>query len=211
MNDQERLELDPKRTAMIIQDLQNDVITPGGAFADDGGADHAKSQDVVANVSRLAAAARSVGVPVIHVHFVVDPGAPGTKQNAGLYRAVKEANALARGTWGAAAAEGVEPQDGDLVVEKMRTNAFFNTRLDTLLRGFGTESLIVTGAWTHMSIEHTARYGADAGYDCVIASDGTSSIDDEWHNAGLSYAVTAVARVATCDEIAAALGAAARV
>jgi gluconolactonase len=209
--EQERLELDPERTAMIIQDLQNDVITPGGAFADDGGADHAKSQNVVENVSRLAAAARSAGVPVIHVHFVVDPGAPGTKQNAGLYRAVKEANALVRGTWGAAAAEGVEPQDGDLVVEKMRTSAFYNTRLDTLLRGFGTESVIVTGAWTHMSIEHTARYGADAGYDMVVASDGTSSIDDEWHNAGLSYAVTAVARVATCDEIVEALGAAARV
>jgi gluconolactonase len=211
MSEQEHLELDPKRTAMIIQDLQNDVITPGGAFADNGGADHAKSQNVVENVRRLAAAARRAGVPIIHVHYVVDAGAPGTKQNAGLYRAVKESNALVRGTWGAAAAEGAEPQEGDLVVEKMRTSAFYNTRLDTLLRGFGTEWLVVTGAWTHMSIEHTARYGADAGYDVVIASDGTSSINDEWHNAGLSYAVSAVARVATCDEIATALGAAARV
>ena len=211
MSEQEQLELDPKRTAMIIQDLQNDVITPGGAFADNGGADHAKSQNVVENVRRLADAARRAGVPIIHVHYVVDPGAVGTKQNAALYRAVKDANALVRGTWGAAAAEGAEPQEGDLVVEKMRTSAFYNTRLDTLLRGFGTEWLIVTGAWTHMSIEHTARYGADAGYDVVIPSDGTSSINDEWHHAGLSYAVTAVARVATCDEIAAALGAAARV
>jgi gluconolactonase len=211
MSEQEHLDLDPRRTAMIIQDLQNDVITPGGAFADNGGADHAKSQNVVENVRSLAAAARSAGVPIIHVHYVVDPGAPGTKLNAALYRGVKEENALVRGTWGAAAAEGAEPQEGDLVVEKMRTSAFYNTRLDTLLRGFGIESLVVTGAWTHMSIEHTARYGADAGYDVVIASDGTSSINDEWHNAGLSYAATAVARVATCDEIAAALGAAARV
>jgi gluconolactonase len=200
------LRLDPKKTAMIIQDLQNDVITPGGAFADDGGADHAKSQNVVENVARLAAAARSVGVPIIHVHFVVDPGAPGTKQNAGLYRAVKESNALVRGTWGAAAAEGVEPQEGDIVVEKMRTSAFYNTRLDTLLRGFGTESVIVTGAWTHMSIEHTSRYGADAGYDMIVAPDCCSSIDDEWHNAGLNYALTAVARTATSDQIAEALG-----
>jgi gluconolactonase len=211
MSEQEQLQLDPERTAMIIQDLQNDVITPGGAFADDGGAEHAKKQNVVENVSRLAAAARSAGVPVIHVHYVVDPGAVGTKQNAGLYRAVKDANALVRGTWGAAAAEGVEPQEGDLVVEKMRTNAFYNTRLDTLLRGFGTEWLVVTGAWTHMSIEHTARYGADAGYDVLVVSDATSSIDEEWHKAGLSYAVTAIARVTTCDEVAAALGATARV
>ncbi len=59
MNDQ--LTLDPKTTAMIIQDLQNDVISEGGAFAGDGGYDHAKSQNVVENVARLAAAARSVG------------------------------------------------------------------------------------------------------------------------------------------------------
>jgi gluconolactonase len=206
MNDQ--LTLDPKTTAMIIQDLQNDVISDGGAFAGDGGYDHARSQNVVENAARLAAAARSVGVPVIHVHYVVDPGAPGLKQNAGLYRAVKESNALVRGTWGAAAADGVEPQEGDIVVEKMRTSAFYNTRLMTLLQGFGTEAVIVTGAWTHMSIEHTARYGADAGFRMIVVSDCCSSISEEWHNAGLSYALTAVAEIATADQVAEALGAA---
>ena len=206
MNDQ--LTLDPKTTAMIIQDLQNDVISDGGAFAGDGGYDHAQSQNVIENVARLAAAARSVGVPVIHVHYVVDPGAPGLKQNAGLYRAVKESNALVRGTWGAAAADGVEPQEGDIVVEKMRTSAFYNTRLMTLLQGFGTEAVIVTGAWTHMSIEHTARYGADAGYRMIVVGDCCSSINDEWHNAGLNYALTAVGEVATLEEVTEALGAA---
>lgn len=205
MNDQ--LTLDPKTTAMIIQDLQNDVISEGGAFAGDGGYDHAQSQNVVENVARLAAAMRSVGVPVIHVHYVVDPGAPGTKLNAGLYRAVKESNALVRGTWGAAAAPGVEPQEGDLVVEKMRTSAFYNTRLMTLLQGFGTEAVIVTGAWTHMSIEHTARYGADAGYRMIVVSDACSSINDEWHNAGLNYALTAIGEVASLEQVIEAIGA----
>jgi gluconolactonase len=205
MNDE--LTLDPKTTAMIIQDLQNDVISEGGAFAGDGGYDHAKSQNVVEKVARLAAAARSVGVPVIHVHYVVDPGAPGTKLNAGLYRAVKESDALVRGTWGAAAAPGVEPQEGDLVVEKMRTSAFYNTRLMTLLQGFGTEAVIVTGAWTHMSIEHTARYGADAGYRMIVISDACSSINDEWHNAGLNYALTAIGEVASMEQAIEAIGA----
>jgi gluconolactonase len=205
MNDQ--LTLDPKRTALIIQDLQNDVISEGGAFAGDGGYDHAQKQNVVENVAQLAAAARSAGIPVLHVHFVVDPGAPGTKQNAGLYRAVKEGNALVRGTWGAAAAPGVEPQEGDIVVEKMRTSAFYNTRLMTLLQGFETENVIVTGAWTHMSIEHTARYGADAGFRMIVVSDCCSSINDEWHNAGLNYAVTAIGEVYTRDEVLEAIGA----
>ena len=44
-----------------------------------------------------------------------------------------------------------------------------------------------------MSIEHTARHAADAGYRAVVASDGTSTVDDEWQNAALNYAMQNVA------------------
>ena len=84
-------------------------------------------------------------------------------------------------------------------------NAFHGTKLDTLLRGLGVETLIITGAWTNMSIEHTARHAADAGYRAVVASDGTSTVDDEWQRAALSYAMQNVAQVGTCAEIASAL------
>ncbi len=200
------LQLDPTRSALIIQDMQNDVIIEGGAFADSGAPEHAKSQNVVANVADLATACRSAGVPVIHVWYIVEPGAVGLKQNAPLFQGVKESDGLVRGTWGAAPAEGLEPQDGDHIVEKMRMNGFYETRLDILLRGLGAETIIITGAWTNMSIEHTARHGADAGYEPVVASDGTSTVSDEWHHAALNYAMNNVGRVATCAEIKAALG-----
>ena len=202
----EVLQLDPKRSALIIQDLQNDVIIEGGAFADSGAPAHATAQNVVGNVADLAAACRSAGVPVIHVWYIVEEGAAGLKQNAPLFQGVKEANALVRGTWGAAPAEGLEAQDGDHIVEKMRMNGFYETRLDILLRGLGADQLIITGAWTNMSIEHTARHGADAGYEVVVPSDGTSTTGDEWQNAALNYAMTNVAKVATCAEIKTALG-----
>ena len=194
--------LDPRRTALIIQDMQNDVIIEGGAFADSGAPEHAKQQNAVENVARLAAACREAGVPVIHVWYIVEPGAPGLKQNAPLFEGVKEANALVRGSWGAAPADGLEPQEGDHVVEKMRMNGFYETRLDILLRGLGAEQLVITGAWTNMSIEHTARHAADAGYRAVVASDGTSTTGEEWQHAALNYAMTNVASVATCDELA---------
>jgi gluconolactonase len=202
----EVLQLDPKRSALIIQDLQNDVIIEGGAFADSGAPAHATAQNVVDNVADLAAACRSAGVPVIHVWYIVEQGATGLKQNAPLFQGVKEADALVRGSWGAAPAEGLEPQDGDHVVEKMRMNGFYETRLDILLRGLGADTIIVSGAWTNMSIEHTARHGADAGYEVVVPSDGTSTTGDEWQNAALNYAMTNVAKVATCAEIKSALG-----
>jgi gluconolactonase len=199
------VKLDPGRCALVIQDLQNDVIIEGGAFADSGAPAHATSQNGVANVADLAAACRAAGGPVIHVWYIVEAGAPGLRQNAPLFQGVKDADALVRGTWGAAPVDGLEPQEGDHVVEKMRMNGFYETRLDILLRGLGADQLVITGAWTNMSIEHTARHGADAGYEVTVASDGTSTTGDEWQGAALNYAMTNVATVATCAEIKAAL------
>lgn len=194
-----------KKSALIIQDLQNDVITEGGVWASSGAPDHAKSQKIVKNVGKLADRARGLGVPVIHVHYIVEKGAFGLKLNAPLFRGVKSGDALVRGTWGAAPAAGLEPKEGDFVIEKTRMNGFYNTKLDAILRGLGAETIIITGAWTNMSIEHTARHGADAGYEVVVASDGTSTINDEWQNAALNYALTNVATVTNCAEIGEAL------
>lgn len=205
MAGEETLSIDRSSAALIIQDLQNDVISEGGAFASSGAPKHAASQRIVANVSELANAARALKVPVVHVHYIVEPGAKELKQNAPLFRGVKEANAMVRGTWGAAPVDGLEPMAGDFVVEKIRMNGFFGTKLESLLRGLGAETLIISGAWTNMSIEHTARHAADAGFAVIVPSDGTSTVNDEWQRAGLNYALTNVGRSATCAEIIAAL------
>jgi ureidoacrylate peracid hydrolase len=112
---------------------------------------------------------------------------------------------VVRGSWGAAPAQGLEPVEGDFVVEKTRMNGFYGTRLDPLLRSFGVETLIITGAWTNMSIEHTARHAADAGYRAVVVSDGTSTMNPEWQTAALEYAITRVAEVVTVDDLLGAL------
>jgi nicotinamidase-related amidase len=85
-------------------------------------------------------------------------------------------------------------------------NAFYSTNLDNLLRGLGVEKLVITGAWTNMSIEHTARNAADAGYEAVVVSDATSTVNDEWHHAALNYALTNVAEIGTTEEALRALG-----
>jgi gluconolactonase len=193
--------LNARKTALIIQDLQNDVITEGGAFASSGAPAHAKKQNVVENVRKLAGAMRRAGAIVIHIHYIVEPGAPGLKLNAPLFRGLAESKAVVRGTWGAAPVDGLEPQEGDFLVEKMRMNGFHGTKLDTILQGYGIDSLVITGAWTNFSIEHTARHGADSGYEVVVATDGTSTINDEWQNAGINFALQNIADRLTCEEI----------
>jgi gluconolactonase len=206
MADEEVLALDPKRCVLIVQDLQNDVIIDGGAFAESGSPEHAKEQNVVENVKDLAAKCRSKGIPVIHVHYIVEEGAPGLKLNAPLFNGVKDTNGLVRGTWGAAPAEGLEPQSGDLVVEKMRMSAWEGTKLEALLAGLGRDTIIITGAWTNMSIEHTSRTGADKGYYMVVPEDGCSTMNADWHNASINFALQNVSTVTDCAAVTDALG-----
>jgi gluconolactonase len=200
------LRLDPARCALIIQDLQNDVIMDGGAFAASGSPGHAQQQNVVENVRRLADACRAHGVAVIHVWFVVEPGAPGMTLNAPLFEGVVDNKAMVRGSWGAAPVAGLEPKTGDFVVEKMRMSAWEGTRLETILRATGRDTIINTGAWTNMSVEHTARTAADKGYFVVLPEDCCSTMNADWHNAAINYALQNVSVVTKADAVIAALG-----
>jgi gluconolactonase len=144
-------------------------------------------------------------VPVLHVWYIVEPDAKGLTLNAPLFQGVKDTGGLVRGSWGAAPADGLEPQPGDFVVEKMRMSAWQGTRFESLLRGLGRDTVIVTGAWTNMSIEHTARTGADKGYSMIVPEDCCSTMNADWHNASINYALQNVCQVTDSASVTAAL------
>jgi len=200
------MQLDPKRCAMILQDLQNDVIMDGGAFAESGAPAHAREQRVVDNVRRLAEVARSRGVVIIHVWFIVEAGAPGVTLNAPLFEWLVRSKAMVRGSWGAAPVSGLEPRPGDFVVEKMRMSAWEGTRLETILKSQKRDVIINTGAWTNMSVEHTARTGADKGYFMIVPEDCCSTMNADWHNASINFAMQNVAVVTNADAVLRGLG-----
>jgi gluconolactonase len=199
--------MDPRTSALLVVDLQNDTVGEQGAFASTGAAAFAARHGVIEKVGRLVDASRSAGMPVIFVWHVDEPGHRDSTRNAKLFLDIVEADGLVRGTWGAAPVEGLEPRAGDAVVEKQRMSAFNGTTLDTKLRGLGTSTIVVCGAWTNFAIEHTCRDGADHGYEVVLAADGTATISDEWQQAALSYALTSIAELRTVDELVAELGA----
>src|SRR5919204_750634 len=205
MSENETVTIDRNRAVLIIQDMQNDVIGEGGAFADSGAPQHTTDQGAVENCRRLADACRSAGIPVVHVWYVVEDGARGLKINAPLFEGVKDTGGLVRGSWGAQPAEGLEPQEGDFVVEKMRMSGWQDTILESLLRGLERDQIVVTGAWTNMSIEHTARTGADKGYLMYVPEDCCSTMNADWHNASINYALQNVATVASCDALVSAI------
>ena len=201
------LAFDPSRTAMIIQDMQNDVIMDGGAFAESGSPAHARSQNVIENCRRLADAVRRSGGKVIHVWFVCEAGHPTLNRFCGLYDGLVSANAMVRGTHGVAPVPGLEPHPSDLVVEKMSMNPFETSRLESYLRHGGYETLINTGAWTNMSVEHTARTAADKGFRVILPENACSTMNADWHNASINYAMQNVASVTDTSAVLAALNA----
>jgi isochorismate hydrolase len=85
-------------------------------------------------------------------------------------------------------------------------SAWEGTSLERILKAEGRDFIIETGAWTNMSIEHTARTGADKGYVMVIPEDGCSTMNADWHRASIDYAMRNVAMVTTTDEVIRVLG-----
>jgi gluconolactonase len=113
---------------------------------------------------------------------------------------------MTRGSWGAAPVSGLEPQPGDFTVEKMRMSAWEGSRLETILRAQGRDMIINTGAWTNMSIEHTARTGADKGYFMIVPEDCCSTMNAAWHRASIDFAMQNVAVVTSAEAVIRALG-----
>src|SRR5207302_2164344 len=199
----QRVKLDPKATALLVIDLQNDTVGEEGAFASSGAAAFATEHHVVDQAKQLVDAFRAAGAQVIHVWHIDEPGHVDSTRNAELYRSIAEADALVRGTWGAEPV--VSPAAGDLVVEKQRMSSFNSTTLDTKLRGLGIRTVVCCGAWTNWAVEHTCRDAADHGYEVVVVTDATATISEEFHRAALDFALTTVATRATADELLAAL------
>jgi gluconolactonase len=199
------LQLDASRCALIIQDMQNDVVMEGGAFASSGSPIHCREQNAIENVRRLAEHCRRRGVPVIHVWFSRRADGRNMTLNAPLFEGALDANAMVEGTWGAEPVPGLEAQPGDHAIRKTRMSAWEGTNLETILRAEGRDIIIETGAWTNMSIEHTARTGADKGYVMIIPEDGCSTMNADWHRASIEYAMQNVALVTKVDAVIAGL------
>ena len=113
---------------------------------------------------------------------------PGLAQLAQVQRAEDHARAgpscraqlLAKGGWDYELVAGLPPQPGDIVVEKPRYSAFFNTNLDSMLRARGIRSLVFTGIATNVCVEFTLRDGFFLEYFGVVLHDAT-------HHAGPDF------------------------
>lgn len=187
----EPIEIDLQHTAIIVIDMQNAFVKKGGFF-DLMGVYSPKGEQVIGPVKKLLDAARAHKVKVIYLGQAWSPdfrdtGNPGMPYyyKEGALRLNREHpewsdKLLMRGSWGAEIVKELEPQKGDIFIEKPRYSAFFGTTLDITLKTLDIKYLAFTGVATNICVEASLRDAFYNNYFALLVKDGTTQLGPDY-------------------------------
>ncbi|MBR8656715.1 cysteine hydrolase [Achromobacter sp. Marseille-Q0513] len=191
---------DARSTALIVIDLQNDFLAPGGAY-DRGGAVSAEARALPPRVAPVARALKAAGGFVAASQFTLWPDAAGEPMISPHLRRLRPF--LGRGDF-AAGGPGhacVAELDGlvDVAVWKVAYSAFFNTQLDWVLRRAGIERVAICGIVTNGGVASTARDAHMRDYHVTVLADGCAAPTPALHDAALAD-LRSVAELRACED-----------
>jgi len=160
----ERVTLPVKETAVIVVDMQNDFVKPGGKLV------VPTALKTVEPIRRLLERARARGVRVFYTqdtHYEGDPEFSIWGEH------------VRYGTWGWQIVDELKPVEGvDIVVMKTRYDGFYGTPLEDLLRVYSIRNVVVTGTVANICVLHTAASAALRWYKVYVPMDAISALND---------------------------------
>jgi nicotinamidase-related amidase len=185
------LELDPKKTALVLIDLQNAVLGMN--------TEPYSAAQVVENSRKLADSFRANGSPVVYVR--VD-------MNDFMELPVDQPFNMGDKPLPAAASE-IAPSAGfqpaDILITKHHWGAFAGTDLEQQLKSRGIETVVLTGISTNGGVESTARQGTGLGFAFVVVEDACAAPNAEQHRFAFEKIFPRLTRVRSTDDVVAAL------
>lgn len=190
---------DPRRTALLTIDLQNDFLHPEGAYGR-AGQGAAAIAALPARIRPVADALRAAGGVYISAQFTLVPGPGGAPLIAPHLKRLRPflgPGDFAPGSWGNALVDALAP--ADYTVEKVAYSAFWQTRLEHILRMAGIDTLIVGGIVTNGGVASTLRDAHLRNIETVMLTDGCAAFDAAVHEATL-LSLRTVTRQMTCAE-----------
>jgi ureidoacrylate peracid hydrolase len=172
--------MDPKKTAMVLIEYQND-------FTSDGGTLHQAvkpvmdSSNMLANTIATVERARALGATIIFAPITfTDDYHELSPEPYGILKGVVDSKSFRKGSWGAEIVDALKPRPEDIVIEGKRgLCGFATTNLDFILRSRGITNIALGGFLTNCCVESTMRSGYEKGYNVVTLTDCTAALSQE--------------------------------
>ncbi len=199
--------MNAQRTALLTIDLQNDFLHPEGAYGRAG----QSAPEITALPDRilpLRDALIAAGGTYISAQFTLVPGrggAPLIAEHLKKLRPFLTKGDFTPGGFGHDLVETLKP--ADFTVEKVAYSAFYQTRLEYILRAMQIETLIVGGIVTNGGVASTLRDAHLRDIHTVMLSDGCAAFNTQVHEATIT-SLGSVTKVMTCAEATRQIGAA---
>lgn len=192
--------IDPKTTALLLIDLQNDTLHPEGAYRRAGVGSEAMAA-LPEKLAPLCQALRKLGGWIIGSHFTIlegKAGKPLISEHALKLRPFLKDGDFKRGSWGHAFVETL-PQI-DVHIDKFAPSAFDMSPLEWLLHHIKAETMLIAGMTTPVSIQATLRDAVQRDFRPIILQDGVAALDAKQHASALSE-MAKLAPVRSCADV----------
>jgi ureidoacrylate peracid hydrolase len=200
------MQLDPKKTAVVLIEYQNDFMSEGGAL-------HGAVKEVMdtsgmlEHTLKVVAEARAAGVSILHAPISFQKGYHEiTDHPYDILKGVVDSTAFVKGSWGAAIIDELTPSDSDIVVEGKRgLDTFASTNLDFILRSRGIENVVLGGFLTNCCVESTMRSAYERGFNVITLTDCTAATSQAEQEAAIKFTYPMFSRPMKGEEFAGSL------
>jgi biuret amidohydrolase len=201
--------VEPKTTAIVINEMQEGIAGRLAPVTLKNLADVVRERDVAGHLARLLKAARKVGAVVCHGMYETRPDGLGMSVSTPLVERMIKAGALplVRGSEAVAIMRELGPEPSDFVISRTHGwHPFEGTELDSILRDIGVRTVVAAGVSINIGVQGIVVEALNRNYRALVASDCAAGFPIEYADMSLKYGVGIVARITTAKDIVAAWG-----
>ena len=176
--------LNKNETALLVIDMQYGGGAPDGSLVKMLNVDVTKQEDIVTPMVELKNYFNENEMLVVNVMTEYEEDFSDWKMLAERFE-VKKHGHFVKGSADAQIIPPLAPREGEELIVKNRWNAFFDTKLDELLKDKGIKNLVIVGAATDVCVLETCSYAFSLNYNCIVPIETTASFNAERKNMGL--------------------------
>jgi nicotinamidase-related amidase len=213
MRQAERLRqfVEPAHTAVLTMELQQGVVGEGGLLP--ALVEEVKRAGTLTVAGRVCAAARDVGVRVVHCTAESRPDGAGSAENCKIFalgarrRREQGGSPNEIGSPGARLVAELGDDRRDIIVPRLHgMTPFTSTSLDQILRNLGVTTVVAMGVSVNLGVFGLSMTALDLGYQVILVRDGVVGIPVEYAQAVIDNSLSLITTVVSSGELLAAWG-----